>query len=127
MVRWLVLAMVTTGLAFSACGSSETKKTDDTPAWTAAPDAEAIVGAWKSGDNSVTFDANGNYRWEKAIPCGNPPCPTSASSGTYRITHGKLYLDPQQGDDQIVEFTFGDMQKSVSLKDATGSWSLNKQ
>ena len=126
MMRWLVLAVVAMGLAFSACGSSEKKK-EEGPTWVAAPDADALVGAWASGGNSVTFDANGNYRWEKEVPCGNPPCPTSASSGTYRLAHGKIYRDPQEGDDKIVDFAFADQQKTVSLTEDGKSWSLNKR
>ncbi len=125
MTRWLGTALVTMALTLGACGSSEKKDTG--PAWTAAPDAEAIVGTWGSGASSATFDANGNYRWEKEIPCGNPPCPTQADSGTYRITHGKLYLDPQQGDDQIVEFSFGDKQSSVNLQGGTTSGTYTRR
>jgi len=113
------MALMTMALAFSACGSREKAKDDggSAPTWTPQPDAQALVGTWGSGSNTISFQDNGQFRWEKETPCGKPPCPTNASSGSYRITHGKLYLEPSGGELQIIDFTFEDQQTAVTLKD----------
>jgi len=129
MMRWLGVVVVSTGLALIACGSSEKKKNPDGSTFTAAPDAQALVGTWSDGSRTVAFDAGGSYRWEEARPCGAPPCPATATSGTWQLRNGKIYLDPQEGGDEIVEFTFAEMQKTVSLssKKQGSTWVLKKR
>ncbi len=65
----------------------------------------------------ITFSVDGKYGWERTIACGTPPCPTNWVSGTWRVQHGKLYLDPNVGGDEIVVFRFEDQQKYLYLKD----------
>ncbi|MFO0745593.1 MAG: hypothetical protein U1F43_07965 [Myxococcota bacterium] len=113
------------GLAFGAC-SHETKK-DNTPAFVAAPDGEAIVGSWSDGANTFTFDGNLNYRMEKEIPCGKPPCPTTATTGTYKVAAGRLVLDPPEGNDILLNFGWADNQKTVNLTGEGGAWTLHKR
>ena len=114
MKRLLVVALAVTGLGMGACGGDEKKK-DDGPTFTPAPDAQAIVGSWGAGDDTVTFDANGNYKWESIVPCGAPPCPVKATTGTYRLAGGKVALDPAEGNDQELGYSFGGNQTTVTL------------
>lgn len=126
MIRWAGAAVVAMGLALGACGDKEAKK-DNTPTWTPAPDGDAIIGSWSDGANTFTFDSNLNYRWEKEVSCGKPPCPTTATSGTYSLKQGKVYLDPQEGNDLVIDYTFENQQKSVSLHAGSDSWNLGKK
>jgi hypothetical protein len=128
MMRWLGVVVVSAGLALGAC-SSEKKKTTEAPTFVAKPDAEALVGSWSDGSATVSFDAGGSYRWEEARPCGAPPCPATATSGTWQLRNGKIYLDPGEGGDEIIEFAWADQQTSLSLSSAKqgARWSLKRR
>lgn len=128
MIRWVGAAVVALGLSLGAC-SHETKKDNNGPAFVAAPDGEAIVGTWSDGANTFTFDANLNYRWEKEIPCGKPPCATSATSGSYQLRSGKVYLNPPQGNDVVIDLSWADQQKTVTLHSGAdnATWTLHKR
>ncbi|MCC6619800.1 MAG: hypothetical protein IT385_01015 [Deltaproteobacteria bacterium] len=126
MLRWIGLAMVTMALTFSACGSRETKKDGGTE-WVPVPDAQAFVGTWGAGANTLSFQDNGQFRMEKETPCGKPPCPTSASSGSYRITQGKLYLEPSGGELSIMDFSFANNQNTVTLTDPRGATTYSRK
>lgn len=118
MKRLLVVALASMGLGMGACGSDEKKK-DDTPSFTPAADAQAIVGSWGNSDGSVEFDSNGNFKWEKIIPCGAPPCPTKATTGTYTVSNGRVLLDPAEGNDESLTLSWGNNQTSVTLDSTT--------
>lgn len=112
-MKWLVAMFLVSSGALSACASSETAGK-----WTALPDEQALEGEWGGTDQSrITFSVDGKYGWERTIACGTPPCPTNWVSGTWRVQHGKLYLDPNVGGDEIVVFRFEDQQKYLYLKD----------
>lgn len=129
MMRWLGVVVVSAGLSLGACGSSEKKKQDDTPAFVAAPDKDALVGVWSDGNNTISFDAGGAYRWEESRTCGAPPCPSTSKSGKWELRNGAIYLNNAEGGDERLEFSFSNQQKSLSVssKKQGSSWSLNKR
>jgi len=128
MTRWLGVLVVSAGLSLGACGSSEKKK-DDTPAFVAAPDKDALVGTWSDGTNTLSLDGNGSYRWEEARACGAPPCPSTATSGKWELRNGAIYLNNAEGGDERLEFSFSNQQRSLSVssKKQGANWSLNKR
>lgn len=129
MMRWLTVMVVSAGLALGACGSSEKKKEEPAgPTFEAKADSEALAGRWSDGMSTITFDPGGSYRWEEARPCGAPPCPSTMTSGTWQLRNGKIYLDPQEGGDEVIEFGFADQQTSLSLSSnkRSKSWALKK-
>jgi len=129
MMRWLGMMAVTAGLALGACGSSDKKKDTSGPTYSDKAPEEALVGRWSDGSNTVSFESGGRYRWEEARSCGAPPCPASATSGTWTLRNGKIYLDPSEGGDEIIEFGFVDQQMGLSLSSAKQgkNWSVRKQ
>ena len=129
MMRWLGVVVVGAGLALSACGSSEKKKAPEGPAFVAAPDKDALVGTWSDGTNTISFDANGSYRWEESRSCGAPPCPSTATAGKWELRNGAIYLNPNDGGDERLEFSFSNQQKglSVSSKKQGANWSFSKR
>ncbi len=131
MMRWLGVLAVSAGLALGACGSSEKKKDEPVETPTVAPksDQEALVGSWSDGASTITFQSGGAYTWEESRPCGAPPCPSTATSGTWQLRNGKIYLDPAEGGDEIIEFDLMDQQSRLALTSAkqNKTWSLNKR
>jgi len=121
MKRWLVVASVAMGLGMVACGSSEKKDTGGDTTFTPAPDAQAIVGSWGNSEATVTFDGNGHFKWEKMIPCGAPPCPTTMTDGTYTLANGKVIMDPTEGNDMSMSYSWGGNQTSLMLDAKTYS------
>ncbi len=130
MMRWFGIVAVSAGLTLGACGSSEKKSdTPSGPTYTDRAPEEALIGRWSDGSNTISFESGGSYRWEEARACGSPPCPTTASSGRWTLRSGKIYLDPSEGGDEIVEFGFMDNQTGLSLSSAKQgkNWTLRKQ
>ena len=128
MFRLLTIAFVGVMLSASACSSDE-KKTDDGPTTTqpTMSDAEALIGSWSDGSNRIVFNSNNTYRWEQSRACGAPPCPTTATNGTYMLRNGKIYLDPNDGDDEVIEFAIAWDPRRVTLTSNKRSqtWNLN--
>jgi hypothetical protein len=132
MKQWLTVAALAAGFAFSACGSSEKKDTTPTaPAFTPAPDNEAIVGSWSDGQSTLTINGNGTYRWDDSIPCGAPPCPVKSTNGAWELRRDKLVLTPsdaEAGADPVA-FSFENNQKTVKLSSnkQNRDWTFNKR
>jgi hypothetical protein len=132
MNRWIGIATLSMGLALGACGSSKKQApaAPVEPAFTAAPDAEALVGTWSDG--SATFTFNGRaYTWSEVIPCGAPTCQEKAKgAGDYDLRNGgKIVLKGALGDkgDLMVTFSWQNNQKTVVLSDGASTWTLNKR
>jgi hypothetical protein len=134
MKQWLTVAALAAGLSLSACGSTEKKDTTPTqPAFTPAPDKEALVGSWSDGTTTVTLNANGSYKWDEAEACRTAPCPMKDSDvGNWELRGDKLYLTSTSNKEEgthAVSFSFENNQKSVKLgsNKRNANWSLNKR
>lgn len=126
-MRWLGMASIAMSVSIAACGDRGGKAPAPVDNWQPAPDAQAIVGNWTDGQTTFVFGANGNYSWDKVVPCGAPPCPVTSTTGTYQVRGNKVYLNPPQGNDITVDFAFENKQSSVRLQEGSASFLLNKR
>jgi hypothetical protein len=132
MTRWYGIAALTMGLALGACGSSKknTAPAAVEPAFTPAPDAEALRGTWSDGSATFIFDG-ATYKWHEVVPCGAPTCTEKEkAAGEYELRNGgALMLKGGLGDkgDLRVTFTFQNNQKTVQISDGSATWTLNKR
>jgi hypothetical protein len=94
LVRITGLVMVVALLGACPEDKAPAAPVDNTPTMS---DAEAAVGTWASGQNSITLMSNGSFRWDMPRPCGAPPCPIKTTTGTYQIHGGQLHLNPTEG------------------------------
>ncbi len=124
MMRWLGMASI--AMTVAACGDRG-KPTPEHENWQPAPDGQAIIGTWTDGQTTFSFLENRNYRWEKVVPCGSPPCPVTNNSGTYEVRGGKVYLDPPQGNDIVIDYLFENKQGTIRLQDGSSSFLLNRR
>jgi hypothetical protein len=131
MTRWYGIAALMMGLSLGACGSSKPKPAAGPvePAFTPAPDEQALVGTWSDG--AVTFAFNGRaYTWTEVIPCGAPTCEQrQKAAGEYQLRSGKVMLKGALGDngDLLVGFGFQNNQQTLTLDDNGKSWTLNRR
>ncbi len=129
MVRLLTNTLF--ALSFSmfavACGSSEKATTNNNaPTVEMRPDGEAIIGTWSDGTTTLTLGADKKYSWEMMRPCGAPPCPTTTSGGTWVLRSGKLYLDPNEGSDEVIKYNLDQTTRSLGISSSSKgkSWTL---
>lgn len=124
--RLVMLPLIALSLALAACGGDEVKETPP-PEEPKMSDAEAIIGSWKSGSTVISFKNGGGYIWDVARACGTPPCPTTRTKGRYELRRGQVYLDPEEGQDQVLNYNIMWNPRRMHLRYAsggTGEWNL---
>ncbi|MEC9073545.1 MAG: hypothetical protein VX938_14230 [Myxococcota bacterium] len=88
---------------------------------------QALDGRWKAGKLQVLFGADGTYTWIQARACRKKPCASDTTSGTYTIRRGKLYLNPNEGNDRIVGAKFSAGMLLLSETAAGKDWTLSRR
>lgn len=105
----IVTMVLGAGLALGACGDREgqTKK-DNTPVdtWSPLADQDALVGRWVDGSFTLRLDRGGHYTFDAG---------GQATSGSWTLAHGRLYMSPPKGNDEVWDFTFGDQQNTLDM------------
>lgn len=133
MKRWFGVAVVTMGMALGACSSKQSKPADpgpSAPAFTPAPDDQAIVGTWSDGRNTFVFNGNGTYTWSAVVPCGAPTCQEAQkAAGSYQFRTGRILLGGGAGaqGDLSVSYSFSNNQATLTLNDGSSNWMLNRR
>ena len=99
----LVLMLVA---ALMLGGCPDEKKPDPKPVDTGPTmtDAEALIGTYSKGQHKLTFTDSNTFDWQMPRPCAAPPCPIKPVAGTYSLRHGKIYLDPKEGNDVVLDY-----------------------
>ncbi|MGM0574221.1 MAG: hypothetical protein ACQEXJ_00610 [Myxococcota bacterium] len=115
----IVLALLTLGLV--ACGGGDKERKEETTQ-PQMSDAEALVGTWGAEDQRLTFTQDGTYQWEATRPCAAPPCPKQVEEGTWQLRHGKLYLDPMEGDDRVLDYSISWEPRKILLSEGNKNW-----
>ena len=88
---------------------------------------QALDGRWKAGKLQVIFGADGTYTWIQARACRKKPCASDTTSGTYTVRRGKLYLNPNEGNDRIVGAKFSAGMLLLSETAAGKDWTLSRR
>jgi len=136
MKRWIGVAFVTMGLALGACSKKQTTQEetpgDESTAFAAAPDNEAILGGWSDGQNTFTFNKGGTYSWVESIRCSSPPCKEVAkANGTYQFRGQRILLGGGLGaqGDLSLNFSWANQQNTLQLTGGAGTynWTLNRR
>jgi hypothetical protein len=135
MKRWFGIAVVTMGMALPACSNKQKAQPapqpgETAPAFTPAPDNQAVIGSWSDGGNTFHFRDNGTYQWLEVVPCGAPTCQENQrASGTYQFRSGRILLGGGAGaqGDLSVTYSFSNNQNTLSLSDGAKSWTLNRR
>lgn len=111
----LVLMLVAT-LMLGGC--PDEKKPDPKPVDTGPKmtDAEALIGTYAKGQHQISFTDTNTFVWNMPRPCAAPPCPVKRMEGTYSLRHGKIYLDPKEGNDQVVNYKINLSPRTLWIK-----------
>lgn len=113
----LHLCALAVPLAFAlGCGGAKKEtKAQPPPPESKMSDEEAMVGEWRSGEDSLTLTDKGRYVWKTTRSCSRPPCPETKSNGSYEFRGKKLYLDPEEGGDMVLGYQLSWEPRTVKL------------
>ncbi len=118
LVRVLGLVALSLTLSTAACGDKETVQPDPGPTQVQRPpDSEAIIGSWGAANSRISLQADGRYTWELIRPCGQPPCPSTKTTGTYTLQRNNLYLKDAQGNDRVLSYQIAWDPRTLTLRD----------